>query len=539
MSKLPKVVLKFIELTPGRLSLIRPTKVLDIRENNTGGFHEDGLFSTTTYGRVGTVERDRTFSYIPTNTKVYHPLYYKELIKLKQLYGAILSSQKYAIFDEEEKDFVESDAIRGYTGYSFFVNNFPKLEFKRNKSAKRDARIDFLNKYRPTCFYENILVLPAGLRDIKEKPGERATEGEINEFYRRILGASNSLASQKNDTSSITDTSRVSIQNGFNQVYLYLNNMIKDKSGFIASKWAKRAVATGSRSVLTSISTATKELGSPGSFSFNDTAVGLLQACKSHEPLMVHEMLKFTSDIFQQNATKLVDKNTLQSVKANLASDVIDRWVTSVGVSKTLNQFATVDFRTRPIEIGNDYYLALVYKGVVKGRKVYKILKDIRDLPEGFSRGDVSPLTYVELIYLLRLNEWNRDLYFVSRYPITGDGSIYPSVCHIRTTVNTDERWGLDDEWNIDETLHAQAYPILENAKFIDSMSVHPARLGGLGGDHDGDKMSAISILTQSARQEIYEYLNTPQAYINGDKEMLASAYVDSVQRVLANITGD
>ena len=56
---------------------------------------------------------------------------------------------------------------------------------------------------------------------------------------------------------------------------------------------------------------------------------------------------------------------------------------------------------------------------------------------------------------------------------------------------------------------------------------------------HDGDKMSAISILTQSARQEIYEYLNTPQAYINGDKEMLASAYVDSVQRVLANITGD
>lgn len=539
MSNLPKVELKLLELTKERLRMVRPTKVLDIRETNIGSFHEDGLFSTVTFGRVGTVDRDTTFSYIPINTTVFHPLYYRELMKLRILYGDILTGKKYAIFNEEEKDFELSDPIHGQTGYYFFVSNFPKLEFVRNKSRRRDARIDFLTKYRPNCMYSQIMVLPAGLRDSVEDKNGRSTEGEINEFYRRILRSSNSLATQTRVESSITDTSRASIQTGFNQVYDYLSSIIKDKKGFISGKWAKRSVATASRSVITSSSTSTKELGSEDNIGFNNSAIGLYQACKSYMPLLAHEVLSFTNPLMGEGKSQLVDKNTLQSTTAQLPDADIDRWTTPSGIEKIVNNFSNLNFRTQPIIIGNDYYLALIWTGIVEGRKAYRIIQDIRDVPEGFSRDNVRPITYTEFFYLVRLNQWNKDIYYITRYPVTGDGSIYPSIGFIRTTVNSEVRYGLNPDWSIDINQKAGVFPILEDASFMDSLSVHPARLEGMGGDHDGDKTSSLSIFLDDARQEVYDYLNSPEAYINGDRKMIATAYVDSVERVLINITGD
>lgn len=537
MSSLPKVELTFIDLNKDRLKFLRPVKVLDIKDTSGEGFHEDGLFSTAIFGRVGTKERDQTFSYIPIHTKVFHPLYYKQLIRLKSLYGDILTGKTYAVFDKKEKDFVKSDAINGDTGYAFFIKHFNDIEFKRNGSRQRDQRIDFILKYKNRCFYSEILVMPAGLRDIEEKTDGKSTEGEINEFYRRIIGSANSLSSQKDNTDAISNTSRVSIQNSFNQIYEYITGIVKDKKGFIQGKWAKRTVATGSRSVITSISTANPELGSDLALGFNQTAVGIYQACKSYEPLVINAVLQFVNPIFGMTSSMLIDKNTMQLTKAIISTEEVDKWTTPSGIRKTINNFETVTFRTKPVTVGQDYYMALIWLGEVDGVKVFKIVRDIRDLPEGFSRDNLRPLTYVELFYLVRLDDWAKDIYHNTRYPITGDGSIYPSLCYIRTTVDSDQRFELDDAWQVNKDRVANAWPVIENANFIDSLSVHPARLAGLGGDHDGDKTSSLSVLTDSARQEVYDFLDSTRAYVGGDKRMIASVYTEPVTRVLLNIT--
>lgn len=542
LSNLPDVKLKFLVITKDRLRMLKPTNVLDIRQVNSSSFHESGLFSTATFGRVGSKERDQTFSYINLNTTIFHPLYYRELCKLKSLYEGILTSNKYAIFDEKEKDFILSDPIEGRTGYLFFMKHFDQLEFKRNESKKRDGRIDFLEKYRDTCTYDRVMVLPAGLRDITENSMGRETEGEINPYYRRIIGASNSLVTNRTDT-SLTDTSRAGIQTGFNNVFNHLASVLKGnsgKGGFIGGKWGKRGIATGTRSVITSVSTATKELGSDTSFGFNNSAVGILQAAKAQSPLVQHSVLKITSTIFEGTRATLIDKNTLESEQAQVSSDDVDIWTTPTGIEKIINAFKTPSFRTQPCVVGSDYYLALVWLGVVDGKPAYRIVKGGDEIPEEFKKaGTLRPITYVELIYLSRLNEWKNDVYYVSRYPITGDDSIYPSYCFIRTTVDSETRYTLSDNWDIIEDSKAGAYPILENASFQDSLSVHPARLPGLGGDHDGDKMSAIPVFTETSKKEVKDYLNSPEAYIDGDKKMIASSYVDSVERVLFNITGD
>lgn len=536
---LPKVELKLIELTDERIKTLRPTTSLDIKETNSGSFAENGLFSTTTFGRLGTPERDTRFSYIPIHTKVFHPWYYKQLVKLKGLYKGILTGSEYAIFDTELKDFVSSDVIHGQTGYSFFMKHFNQLAFTRNGSKKRDMRIDFLEKYRNKCLYDKILVLPAGLRDMQEDKNGKVTEGEINEFYRRIIGASNTIASMANTDTPLLDTSRVSIQNGFNNVVELLSGMIKGKGGFIQGKWGKRGLATTTRSVITSISPGTAVLGSGESIGYNQTAVGIFQAAKSYKPLVVNAILSYTSTLFQNGKAYLIDKNTLNRVMTDVDDVTIDSWTTSSGIEKMLNNFYISSVRTSPIIVSDDYYLCLIWTGVIKGKKCYRIVNDINELPEGFDRKDVRPITYTEFIYLIRLLDWDKDIYFITRYPVTGDGSTYPSTCFIRTTVNSEVRYRLDVNWQIEESVVAKAFPILENATFTDSLSVHPARLGELGGDHDGDKVSSLSLFTDDARQEVYDYLNSPKAYVVGGNRMVSSPYTEVVNRVLFNITGD
>lgn len=535
-TNLQRVSFKFIELTPQRLQSIRPTKALDIRTNNGSGFHEDGLFSTLTFGEVGSTERDTTFSYINIHTKVIHPIYYKELIRLKGLYKSVIERKKYAIFDEEIKDLVESDPINGRTGYSFFLEVLPKIEFKRNGSRRRDVSIDIIEFYRENYLYDKILVQPAGLRDITVDEQGRDKEGEINDFYRRIIGASNSIGSQADLNSPLLDTSRVAIQNSFNNIAQYITNLLRGKNGFIVGKWGKRGVTSGTRSVITSISTARPALDSNKGIKFNQTAVGIFQACKSYEPQVIHAILNITNHWFSNNSAYLTDKNTLEATHANIPSDDVDLWVTPTGIRKTLNNFEDTHFRTRPIEVAGQYFLCLVWKGVINGKLCYRIVKGKDEVPPHLG-GEVTPLTYVELLYLCRLEDWEKDIYYITRYPVAGLGSTYPSLCYIRTTINSEERYRMDENWQPTE-ICASAYPVLKDAKFADSLSVHPSRLGGLGGDHDGDKVSSISVMSEEARQQIYDYLQTPNAYVTGNGDLLANPYMDAVERVLKNTTG-
>lgn len=482
-NSLPEVQLKFIELTPQRLQGIRPTKALDIRAGNGTGFHEDGLFSTLTFGEVGTKDRDRTFSYINIHTNVIHPIYYRELIRIKALYKDVIERKKYAKFDEELKDLVVSDALNGETGYSFFLSVLPKIVFKRNGSRRRDASIDILEKYRDQFLYNKILVQPAGLRDISVDEQGRDKEGEINAYYRRIIGAANSIGSQADLNSSLLDTSRITIQNSFNDINNHITGMLKGKGGFIAGKWGKRGVTSGTRSVITSISTARVDLDSERGIGFNQTAVGIFQACKSYQPKVIFALLNITRHWFSQNNGFLVNKETMLKETTILEPDEIDKWTTPSGITKIINNFEDVSFRVRPIMVGDKHYLCLVCKGEIDGKKFYKIIKSKDEVPQHLQeRCVVEPITYVELLYLCRLDEWNKDVYFITRYPVSGAGSTYPSYCYIRTTSVSEERYSLDFDWQLTETV-ATAYPVLENATFMDSLSVHPAKLPGLGGD--------------------------------------------------------
>ena len=91
--------LKIFKADAARFRMVGQVKVLDVFQNNTRDFHEEGLFSTSIFGRVGSNERLTRFGYIDLRIPILHPRIFSRLCALKQLYKEIMAGKEYAIWD--------------------------------------------------------------------------------------------------------------------------------------------------------------------------------------------------------------------------------------------------------------------------------------------------------------------------------------------------------------------------------------------------------------------------------------------------------
>lgn len=532
---------EIMNITPNLLKMLKPVKVLDIYDGGSDNFHEDGLFSTSIFGRVGDEARDLRFSYIHTGIEVLHPLVFRNVSKLKKFYADIIKGNAYALFDDTIKDFVPSDAIDGETGYNFFLSYWDRIVFQRNDSKQRNARIDFIEKYKNVSKTKDILVLPAGLRDLEVDPDGRDTEGEINEFYRKIISISNTLNTNTKVNSRITDSARLGIQNAFNSIYTYVMTLFKGKRGFILKKWAKRAVHNSTRAVLTAQIPTVNILSELDYPSWNHTVMGIAQLMKALLPVAVHKLMnnELVLESFPSgdSSAYLVNKKTLKREMVNIANKTTDKWTTQKGIEGLFETF--MDHAVRPSVIDIDgYYLGLIYRGP---NKTFKIVYDIDDLDNypWMDKKDVHPITWIELIYLMGYKDWNNYPMVLSRYPISGAGSIYPSNVYVKTTVLYETRYEANEDGSINPDNKAIVYPILTDPTFVDSEAVSPSRLAGLGADYDGDMVSGVVLYSDDSIAEIKQYLNSAAAYIRPEGGLLNSPYVAPVERVIHNMTGD
>lgn len=531
------VKFSIMRLDAQRLRTLKPVKVLDIYTNNTESFHPDGLFSTEIFGRVGSDERDTRFSFIDLKVEIFHPLYYKELIKLKRLYGEVIGGSTYAIYDPKEKDLVKADELTGKTGYGFFLSVWKNIVYKETDSHMRKSRIAFLEKYRASALTRYVLVIPAGLRDMEVGNDGRTQEGEVNAYYRKLIGTSNAVITKGVNDINMLNTARCSAQSAFNNIYNLYSALISGKHGFIMSKWASRNVEHGTRSVLTGFSTSNAELGAEGNIGLNNTLIGLFQLMKAIQPIVIHElMMGYLSKVFIENSTMtyLVDPKTLERKAIEVDSLTIDKWTTNQGLEKQIAYFEDRDMRDKPIKVKGNY-LALIYKGP---DKTFKLFGGIGDLPEELDAKYVTPVTYIEFFYLCYFEGWNKVPVFTTRYPIIGTGSIYPSFAYMKPTTNVETRHELGDDWQPTGRV-ARFYPLLHPTVYIDSMGPHSSRISGLQADYDGDTGSLNAVYTQEAVQEVTDYLNSAKAYVGTKQGLVNSPSVDPVLRVIKNMTGD
>ncbi|QAX96132.1 hypothetical protein [Vibrio phage vB_VmeM-Yong XC32] len=473
----------FLADIPNTYAGMLPVQTGQLYEGRHGDYHPQGLYSNVVFGKQGEEARDEKEGFINLKVPVFHPLYYKELIALKQLYNEILTRQAYAVFDEAENDFVRSDIMTGETGFAFFLRHFPKLIFKRNKSQQRDLRIDLLEKYRQQAFVKRIIVIPAGLRDIELTEEGQPKEEEINDLYRKVISVSNTInVDFESRNSELLDEAKASMQRHITAIYDYIFQMLEGKKGLLQGKFASRRIVGSTRNVLSSMDVGSEVLGDERQPGLNTTMVGLFQFMKATQIHLTEYAFRslFLSDMYAEGEYEvpLVDRKTLKTVYHSLSDKVREKWLTSDGLENMINGFADATLRHRPVTI-DGHFLRLIYQD----DKYYKIMKSIDELPDGWEPANVRPMSWAEMYYLLSKDLVPRSRAFCTRYPVTGLSSIYASEVYIKTTVSGLNLLELDESWAPTDNRAVEFPDTSNNLAFFDTMSVSPYMLSGLGAD--------------------------------------------------------
>ena len=532
--------IELLHLTPQLLSGIKAVSSLDVFEGSSKNFNEDGLFSTSIFGRMGDPLRNKRLSYIDIKVSIFHPIVYNALIEIKSLYGEILSGKSYAVFDPAIKDFIKSDLTQGETGYAFFVSHFKDLVFAQTGSDARISNIRIIEKYKSAALTSQVVVMPAGLRDYEIDDDGKQSEDEFNTLYRKLLILSSTIHKSLITEESISgyDSLRYSLQIAFNNLYDKLKSMLEGKHKLILGKWASRGIFNGTRNVISTTNIKTEELLSRGSISTNDTVMGLYQYLKATLPVSKYQIKTgFLSKVFiASNSATLVNKKTLESEVVRIDASSYDEWMSDEGLDSTITLYSEEANRAKALEVSG-HYLGLIYKGVDKeGNDSFKLFQDIHELPKDFDPAFVSPITFTELLYLSIYKYYRGYPVFVTRYPITGFGSIYPSWIYLKPTVDTEVRYELGDDWNPTGEI-AYTFPV--GTTYVNSLSPSPSKLAGLGADFDGDTCSANVVYTQEAIDEVKALLNSRNYYVNTSGKIAFSMATDTVNYLMAGLTSE
>lgn len=346
-----------------------PVSSHQIYEPSTVLFHPEGLFSEVIFGQVGSSERLYKRGYVDLRTKVFQPLIYRIIVSLKALYADVIAGKAYVYYDSTIQELVRCemmDAGAG-TGFTFFLKHFPNIKFKETDSLKRKDKLSILDKYKNNLMIDKYIVIPAGIRDIREENGRLSSE-DINKLYLGLLSLSQAMPEQEEE-SSIFDSLRYNIQMRVVQVYEYIENLVTGKKGFAMGKFSARNVALANRNVITSppISRVTSP-NDPKYFKADETLVPLFQITKALTPAIVHSLRElFFSHVFDSDSVNysLIDPKTFDLKYVQVKDEDRVLFTTTDGITKLINLFRNENIRHLPAAIkdssGKFQYLYLVY----------------------------------------------------------------------------------------------------------------------------------------------------------------------------------
>lgn len=508
--------------------------------DTTGNFHQKGLFSQVIFGAVGTEFRNRVFGYIDLKTEIMHPIIYSAVINLKAFYKQIMDGTVTAIWDPKTKSFIKSTSEGASTGYSFFYSHLTELIFEKNESETRSFNIDLFNKAIKKEQYDlrYFLVLPAGIRDYSVDANGKPQEDEINPIYRKLLfqsGVIDPIIAKKNP--EVYDSVRNSLQKQSLEIFEYIKSLLEGKHKLILGKWLSRKIFNSTRNVLSNPIENVDNIHDKNRLGYNDTFVGLHQFLRSLAPKTVYEIRnKYIKDIFVENNSfaYLTNVKTLKKeevVNTHIQKDY-DMWTSSDGIEKIIANFGNLDTRHLPILLNKGkHYLGLLYRD----DKYFKFLQDIDEVPDNFDKSKVSPITYAELLYISVQHMSGKYPGLITRYPITGYGSIYPSMIKLKTTNVYDELTELDSEWNPSMNI-ASCFPIRDK-DFFNTMSASISHYKALNADVDGDTLSLIGVITDESISEIDTYLKRRDYYISPENKFYFSINSDTLSTVLSYMT--
>lgn len=516
----------------------------------TGSPTSDGLLSNEIFG-ITKDDRTSIFSYIHLAGETFmHPLAYKIWNRLDKNVKMCAYEMENYVLDKKNGKLIPDP--NGKTGLKYLKEVIKVIDFKKNDSAKRGTKIDFLEKYRDKLFIDNFVVIPAGYRDIDTEKSGRMGVGEINKLYNAIIRDCNALAQSEDYGLTLNGSIRGRIQDNIAAVYDWLvfgrfngkdaeASGLSSKMGLIRRAGMKKSFDWGARLVICQ-QNLRKERLSDLDVDVDEIGLPLAAICANLYPFMLYWIRNF----FEVNFSDEMYLTTVDKKTGKKKYNVVQDWRTIYSderIKKELDRFmhGSVN-RFIPIEApvndgfkGTTPYLRIKGYYVDSDEKAQEIING--NIPKEEKLLDRA-MTWCDLIYMAAIDICKDKYTLITRFPIDSYWNQYPARIKVFSTIETEP---VVVENGVIGRRYYPKFPKIRpedmnknsSNKFVDVAVPNNVRLDSIGGDFDGDTISSKIPYSIEANEELGKLIDSKRYFVgleginemNATKEAIQSVY--------------
>ena len=508
--------------------LVKSNKLMEVTNPiffiRNGVPSEDGLLSNEIFG-ITRDERANIFAYIDLTEDFIDPLSYKMWSRTdSKIKECVHGTKNFIINSKGELEENEN----GKNGIKFLKDNMDKIKIKTTDSTKRDTKIDFImsNYKEGKLFINKYLVIPAYFRDVNNSNGGKIGVGEINTLYNSLLIAIRSLKEAKDYGITLSSSVGGRVQEIILEIYNWFTKEpnLSGKNGIIKRSVMSKTADRASRLVLSAPNLRRERLEDLES-DLTHTAMPLASLCANLYPFIVFWIRRhFENQFASSSMFQAKDKKTGKWNYLEIDNPLVQ--FSDENIKKQLDRFISgYSNRFIPVEAK-----------AVTGETIYLRFKGTstksQDIPNKVGE-EISPiynrrLTWCDLIYMAAVDAAEGKHVLITRYPLNDYYGQFPTAINVVSTKDTEPMYV--DMYG--EQKFYKNYPKIRDEdigkntsnKFIDTMNMCNLHLEIIGGDYDGDQVTAKVVYSDEANAEIEKFLKSKRFYIDlGGKNVRVS----------------
>lgn len=486
-----------------------------------------GLFSEYIFG-VTTDERRLTWAYIDLGCKVLHPYIFYIICAVQQNVRSVLEGKGSwkVTSDGDLVEIKESDSEfdPSNSGMEWFYKHYKNIKFKKNNSREHNEKIDLLETFKPDeIFVSKWLVIPVFYRDLETKDGPLKIP-PINKEYMNLIRYSQSIKYESIEMDMITNLNRYNIQLTLVNIQKYYQEIIQKSDGFFKQYVIGKNPDYGVRSVISCPVLTEYDTPEDMPIDMNTTGFPLSEVLGMLFPFVQRWVYNWFL-----NLTETIGSHTLASGNKTIYFSEPGSKFTPEYISKKItawidnyeSRFEVITFDTFTIDKdGKEVYgeNPIKFYGIPYSNDVNNTYtSQIAD----------RYMTWTDIFYIAAV-ECAEDKYaWVTRYPLTAYLGTFPTKIFVLSTVKT-----IPIRINVNgEVKLYKYYPYIDlnmstlevSRAFNETVNMANSILESIGGDYDGDTISAKGLYSIEANQEVNRILYEPTHYIQNTGKLVAS----------------
>lgn len=483
----------------------------------------DGLLSQEIFG-ITQKERSGTFAYIDLHEYFLDPSCYKALLRLDSKFNYIVKAlKKYKI--DADGSLVEDEG--GGTGLRWLKANFNKIKFKKTDSRSRDMRIRYIqhNNSLGRMWINKYIVIPPFYRDVNS--AKRSTGvGQINTFYINLITAARAIQENNDYGMSLADATCAKVQDTIRAIYDWFcgnsNDSIQDpgtglsgKTGIIRANMAYTADYS-SRLVICAPELK-KETIDDLMVDIDRSAMPLAAVVADFYPFIIFHLRQFFENEFLNVQTyEVVNDNgdvlnaTIDNVMIAFSDDVLKEQLKNFVYSHD-NRFIPIEVPItggEGIDLKKTYYMKFNYK-------IWEDLENKTDAERTPEPIFTRPLTWTDIIYIAAVKSTDGKTVSITRFPYDSYFNTIYTKIEVASTAETEPLIVFGEYYRFYPKIRLKDINQPSAKKFVDVMQISNLYLSGMGGDYDGDTITAKGSFLTETNKELNKFIDSKANFIN------------------------